>query len=293
MKLYTFKKTSWHVRFFKWIFDVNPTHRYKTMCPYFWTYALILLFLPIILVVKLFGKSGTVFLNWVKDYKNNKERAELAHLIKLCENPDLSPEDAYKIRKSKCFKKHDYWDLDFSMSDRIKQLSNQHVEYILRLKYKREREIYEKREAMVAKYEEIKEYKWFPYVSYIITFGLLGIVALAIIYGGYRGAIAIDWTWLGKWTITVLIVLATIGSSILILYGFIKYVCIPFVNWVTCIKLPNCGMCKNAKRILGVLKYAWMPIRYILMGIVKFFAIIGDMIYSTYKKKCPIITWED
>ncbi len=292
MKLYTFKKTSWHVRFFKWLFDVNPTYRYKTMCPYFWTYVLIALFLPLILVIKLFGKSGTVFLNWVKDYKNNKEKAEIAHLKNLCENPDLSPEEAFKIRKSKCWKKHN-WEIDLSISNRIKGLAYQHREYLSDLKYKREEERDAKREEMVAKYEEVKEYKWFPYVAYLITFALFGLLAWAIIYGGYRGAMAIDWPWLGKWTLNILIIGAVIGSIILVLYGFIKYVCIPFVQWVSCIKLPKCGICENMKSFFSLFKYVWLPIRYVLLGIVKFFAIIGDMIYSTYKKKCPIITWED
>lgn len=292
MKLYSFSKNSWHVRFFKWLFDVNPVHRYKTMCPYFWTYVLIFLFLPFILLVKLFGKSGTKFLNWVKDFKENRDKKSVAYLNKLCSNPNLTNEEAYKIRRSRCWKKHN-WDITWELREHIDEMFHKHLEYRRELENIADREREAKIQERSAKYEEIKELKWFPYVAYTITFGLLGIVAFAIIYGGYQGAMAIDWPWLGKWTLYVLGGAAILFVAGLIVYAIIKYLIVPFVRWVSCMKLPHCGLCENFKAFFSLFKYVWRPIRYILVGIIKFFAIIGDMIYSTYKKKCPIITWED
>ena len=61
--MYKFKTTSWHVKLFEWIFNEDPTKIYKSMCPYFWSFVLILLTLPLIAVVKMFGKAGTAVLN--------------------------------------------------------------------------------------------------------------------------------------------------------------------------------------------------------------------------------------
>ena len=63
--LYKFKKNAWHVRVFTWIYGTNPTIEFKTMCPYFWALVATFLFLPIILVIKLFGAAGTKFLNQI------------------------------------------------------------------------------------------------------------------------------------------------------------------------------------------------------------------------------------
>ena len=292
MKLYSFSKNSWHVKFFKWLFDVNPVNRYKTMCPYFWTYVLIFLFLPLILLIKMFGKSGTKFLNWVKDFKANREDKAIAHLTSLCENPDITAEESYKIRKSKCWKKHS-WDINYELRDKIDELNKLHVRHLYNLNRQRENERYAKRIEMSKQYEELKEQKWFPYVAYIITFGLLGTLLTAIFYGGYKAAIVIDWQWLGKWTLYVTTGAIIIFVAFTIIYGIVKYTILPFFKWISCVKLPKCGLCENLKAIFSLFKYVWMPIKYILIGIVKFFVIIGDMIYSTYKKKCPIITWED
>lgn len=293
MKLYTFSKNAWHVRFFKWLFGQDPTQRYKTMCPYFWTYVLILLFLPLILVIKLFGKWGTQFLAWVKDYKQNKTQAAIDHLIKTCSNPDLTPQEAYDIVRSKCYDKYGYWNLDYETKSRIEQLHNQWHDHLMRLELERTREKNEKREKMIQTYESYKEYKWFTYLSYFISFSLIGVILFAIGYGLYQAHQAIDWPWVGKWAGALGIIILTGASALLILYGFIKYMCIPFFKWLSCVKMPNCGLCRGIGNLFSYFIYLWLPLKYFLIGFGRILVIIGDMIYSTYKKKCPIITWED
>jgi hypothetical protein len=51
--LYSFRKDSNHVKFFKWLWKVDPTERYKNMCPYFWSYVGTLCILPLLLLAKL------------------------------------------------------------------------------------------------------------------------------------------------------------------------------------------------------------------------------------------------
>jgi hypothetical protein len=52
--MYTFSKTSNHVRLFKWFWGVDPTSEYKNMCPYFWSWVATTIIFPIILLWKLF-----------------------------------------------------------------------------------------------------------------------------------------------------------------------------------------------------------------------------------------------
>lgn len=292
MKLYSFSKAAWHVRFFKWLFNVNPAYRYKTMCPYFWTYVLIFLFLPLILIIKLFGKSGTKFLNWVKDYKVNKEKKAIAHLKELCMNPDLTNEGAFNLLKSKCYKEY-CWEIGYDRRLVLEEMRNMYYEHLRAIKHSeniaKDARLLERSQ----KYEAVKEQKWFTPVSYIVTFGMIGLLLYAVGYMAYQGGKMIDWPLLGEFTLIILAGVATIGAAYLIIYEIVKYMIIPFVKWVSCIKLPECGICENVKAFFPLFKYIWIPIRYILVGIAKFFAIIGDMIYSTYKKRCPIITWED
>lgn len=294
MKLYTFKKTSWHVRFFEWLFGVNPVHRYKTMCPYFWTYVVVFLTLPLILLVKMFGKGGTRFLNYLKDYKENRRLKMVAYLKSLCEKEDMTPEEAYKIWRSRCWKKHK-WDLEnyYEIRDKLCDLYEKHVKFMDKMRQADYQKRLAQQEVRAQKLQEYKEAKWFTPVSYIISAGLIGMILYAIVFGLYQASIAINWAVVGHWALIILIVLGAIAAFIGTLYALIKFIFIPFFQWLSCVKLPECGICNNVKAFFRLFIYIWMPIKYIVLGMIKFVAIIGNMIYSTYKKQCPVITWED
>jgi hypothetical protein len=49
--MYKLNKFSWSARFFEWVWNTD-VEKFKSMCPYFWSYVLTLVFLPIILVFK-------------------------------------------------------------------------------------------------------------------------------------------------------------------------------------------------------------------------------------------------
>ena len=301
MNLYTFSKNAWHVRFFKWLFKSDPTQTYKTMCPYFWTYVFIFIFIVPILIIKLFGRYGTKFLNWTKDYKENKIQKAKDHLVKLCINPNMTPKEAYNLRKSKCFKLYawdmflnmKYPDLTWELDEHIRDLYNQYIIDIEDQNYKLRLERSVKRDARIKKYEEYKEYKWFTYLSYTISAIVIGALLYTIGYVSYQGYNMINWPFVGHWTRIIGFWAIIIISVISIIWVLFKYIFMPFVELLSCIKLPTCGICKNLTIIFKYFIYLWIPFKYIFIGIFKFFAIIGDMIYSTYKKKCPIITWED
>lgn len=265
------------------------------MCPYFWTYVVIMLTLPLILLIKMFGKGGTKFLNYVKDFKENRRLKAVAYLQAICEIPDLTPKAAYKIYCSKCWKNHK-WDLDnyYSViSPKIELLYSQHLAYLKDIKNKELTIQYNKDAIRKQRMDEYREAKWFTPLSYIISVALIGAILYLLGMGLYMGGSLVNWPVVGKWTFIILSGLVTLGAVIGILYTIIKYVFIPFFKWTSCVKLPNCGICENIKSFFRLFKYVWLLIRYILIGIGRFIGIIGNMIYSTYKKQCPIITWED
>ena len=49
--MYNLKTTSLSSRFYSWIWNTEISN-FKTMCPYFWSYVLTILFLPLILIIK-------------------------------------------------------------------------------------------------------------------------------------------------------------------------------------------------------------------------------------------------
>jgi len=51
--LYSFSKDAWFVKLYKWLYNTDPTQKYKNMCPFFWTMLITLILLPFIVVLKL------------------------------------------------------------------------------------------------------------------------------------------------------------------------------------------------------------------------------------------------
>lgn len=292
MKLYTFSKQSWHVKFYAWLFGKNPVYIYKTMCPYFWTYVVILLTLPFILIAKMFGRYGTQFLNWTKDYRLNKKRKTIAHLKTICSDVNLTQKEAYKIVNSKCWENH-RWDIPNDVRMNVRNLAHKYDEQLISIRIEKRAAKLQRHNHIQKQYEEYKEAKWFTPISYIVSFAVICTVVFTLGYSLYKGAQMVNWD--RVWQIALL-VLVILGSSAVVIglgYVLIKYAIVPSYQWITCVKLPNCGICNNFKKVFSYLIYLWMPIKWVILGIVKIFAIIGNMIYSTYKKQCPMITWED
>lgn len=297
MNLYTFSTKSWHVRFFKWLFNQDPTCSYKTMCPYFWTYVLIFTFLPLILLIKLFGKGGTKFLAWTKDYKHNKTQKEIAHLKEICSNTNLTEKEAYLIRESKCWYRHSNYELDDKIFNKVSDLALQYDDKLDKIKWNKEEKQRIRKTKRTQTYKEYKEQKWFNSISYLVTTCLACLFLYGIGIAGYHTFTWINWTSVGIWTLYIFIGVIALAIAITLFYGIIKHMLIPFFSWLSCIKLPRCGFCNSIKIFFSWSKYpfllTWWPIKYTFIGVFKLLIIIGDMVYSIYKKKCPIITWEE
>jgi hypothetical protein len=267
--MYKFSKQSWHVKFFKWIFNSDPTTQFKTMCPYFWTYVLVFLFLPLILIIKLFGSFGTKLLDNLRTYQQRRIEKIKEEFILKC-SKDLTNQECYDIFKSKCYNK--YW---YILSSDIDKKINNGYEIINDKKYKIKKENTEKRQIQ---YIEIKESKVFNILSYV--FGIISIVFLLIFTIKAIKSIII----ITNWKIIGIGLLGTISILVIayLIYLIVKFIISPFISYLMCFE---CKLCKKIK----IFKYISFPFK-IGWDIIK---ICAEMTYATYKKHCPLIKWEE
>lgn len=291
MNLYTFSKKSWHVRFFKWLFKEDPTKRYKTMCPYFWTYVLVFIFILPILFLRICGNVGVKLLNKLRDYKELSTERIIAKFITRCSNPNLTPKEAYDIKNCKCWKKY-RWDLSYEIENKVRELAyiesdRLYDEEIEKNRVKLNQKQIQK-EYINKKVDYIKTNKSLVIIGKILLLVLILISVGGIGYGFWQLGTIIPWGDVGIMTLYVVSFLGIAGIFVLTVYSLFRYLLIPAFDYLTCIKYPSVNLKK-----LNFMLFPFKLIIRLFKVIGRTFAIIGSMIYSTYKKRCPIITWED
>lgn len=269
--LYNFSKNSWHVKLFKWIYNIDPTQQFKSMCPYFWTYVITLLFFPLVLIIKLFGKSGTLFLNYLKDYSRNKaNKAIESFKARVGDGESLTNEEAYKLKRSNCYS-NNWYQLDWNVTDLIDFKSREYSRNELpKIRYAKEQQI-----------KEFKESTIYQVISYILAL-IVSIAGIYVIYQLYL--VSNDYTIMWKEIGGVLLFISIFVAGVFGIVGLIKYIIIPIGEYLACLKTPKCYLCQ-----LGIWKFVSNIFKTIWLG----FCLIGDMIYNTYKKNCPLITWKE
>ncbi len=272
--LYTFSKNAWHVKLFKWIYNTDPTQTFNTMCPYFWSLVATFILLPIILVVKLFGSGGTKVLSKLESYKRDRRDKKGKAFVEKCSKEDITEEEAFNIVKN-CGWSDYRWYLDYELETEIKHKYWNYVE-VLASRINKKKENAQIRKQKIA---EVKESKWFTYTAYLVSI----ISISALLFGLYSLVSLIEFSTI-DWDAVkyVACVFGGIAGVILGAYGVIMYIIIPIADYLSC--LDNCILCK-----LNIWKYIFAPFKFLWNGIL----IIVDMIYMTYKKACPRITWKD
>ena len=262
--LYKFSKNAWHVKLFKWIYGTDPTNTFKTMCPYFWTFIVTILLLPLILLLKLFGKGGSKLISKAESRKRDITTRNEKKLLDLCKDwEDLSIEECFNIYNTKCYKEY-YYILDYIVHSTIRDNSNEYLSLIVK-------ETKSNKEKRKEKFEKVKESKIFLFFSYLLSI----IIGLAFCYMLYKliniiNFSPIDWVKISN----ILIYISVIVGFMVFIYCFIEFIVGPIMDYFKCRKCH---------------KYIIKP--FVFIG--KMFIIIGSMLYATYKRHCPIITWED
>jgi len=258
--LYSFSKNAWHVKLFKWAWDIDATKHFKTMCPYFWQLILTILVLPIIALANGWKYLGNIHSNYrskrrIIDHQKNKEK-----LIALCVTITTGF-DAWKLVKSKCWSDYNYI-LPYNEYSRIYELYWNYREKLHLKKQQRTTELLNK-----------------TYIKIILgTIAVL--VASYVLYNIFlllsAVCAAIDWAVFLKTILIIVIAITTMGGII--------WVGIQIQDYRDSRKCNSCT--SSPWKIWG---YIAKPFKFVWYG----FVIVGDMIYNFYKQQCPLIQWKD
>lgn len=253
--LYKLKQNSLHVKFFKWIWGVNPMVEFKTMCPYFWGLFFTLLFFPIILFLIIINRGILIPLDkWFEKFKvNNKVKT----IEKIKNNlPNKSDEELYDFYHSKCYNKY-YYDLD-DYTDIIRVGRYNHSEYLRKLNKKLNNNLDKIKYGVIG--------KLFGYLVWVTILGLIG------------------------WGIYVLVHLFTYSQFISLLIKLI--ICLSFITACVLIILGVSKLVNNSS-CYSFTNKAWKWFKYPFNMLWWVILICADMIKNLYKQSCPLIIWED
>lgn len=270
---YNFSKNSNHVKFFKWMWNVDPTVRFKTMCPYFWQYIGSIIILPIILLYKLLSVIMTPISASVYKLTEEKERNQFDELMLLISNPDLTPEEEIRISRRKCFKK--FYDKLFHAKDSGADFDQDWRSRVSNIYLAGEHSKIKKVNT-TQKIQDNLSYGWF---GKVIATLLIGVLVYLIGWGGYELLHLFTWTEFVRF-------MAVLGGSILVIligWGIIRGI-VWIVEKLTC-ETP----------LKNVVFWRHIGNFFVMVGkaIVYVIRTTFDMIGNFYKNQCPIIHWED
>lgn len=278
--LYDLKSDSNHVKFFKWMWEVDPHIRFKTMCPYFWQYAGSIIILPLIIIWK-----GIIALTdpWNAYLQRKMDKDEPIKLEKILKDLEVASTDRdfYKIFKSKCYMKYQFYyrseidDTD-TTGDRIfpQKVRDEIYERATRYMQESVQKTKLKKDKIQRQVDTFKYGKVGTFLSYVFGAAILSLIG----WGIYAFAHSITW---GEF-VEFWLVVGGVALVITIVFGLI---------W---------SINKGVKRLSCDSPLAnvvfWAPIgngittffKLIWRGVVIFF----DMIVNLYKKNCPVIHWE-
>lgn len=297
--LYTFKADGFMARAFTWLWRKDPVSDYPGMCPYFWTWVLIIIFFPLVLAWRLF----TILVEYLDDlhasYKQRKKDKnqltgeQILKEVRLTKVPHL----AYQLYESPC-----YEDVLYSLTNEefreIQVLALEHKAVLRDLRLKEEKRLLEKKRLEKERIKKIQDkvnnakdhpiYKFIS-IALLVTASaalVFALYLLSIIAGDYMST----WNWDAIWEDVIwgIKLSSVILLFIAIMYLFISFVIDPICNYFKCRK--KCSSTKKSK-LAKFGYYIGDKLASVGNFIVNMFKILFDMIYNTYKQQCPRITW--
>lgn len=270
--LYDLNSNSNHVKFFKWMWGIDPSIRYKTMCPYFWQYLGSIIILPFIILVKLVKVILDPIDSWIQEIAERDAKIYVARLMEEYENA-VTNEDFYKISKRKCWKKYrNMWGNGEAFFTELI------ISTIRCRSYWYEDEL---RKAKILKKQNFQKHldnfkygKVGTFLSYVLGASVVFLVG----YGIYVLLHLFTWNQF----VNFLVIAGKIALFAAVLLG-VWWIFFKSIKLISCdTRLANVVFWKPIGRgIVSFFKLLWQ-------GIVMFF----DMIKNIYKKSCPIIHWE-
>lgn len=328
---YTFKKDTWHARYYKWVTDKEAHVVHKTMCPYFWLLVLFTLFSPIIVLMKMFFLSTSSAYEkvskWHSDYCHKRKKRREARTIRFIEK--MTDKRAYTInssydKRSKLLSYIDYYSENYDKYEELlrEKAYNYYINVIVpseteKTKQKEKEEV-QLKERQVELQSKIGDFL-LKVDDYMDNLFVRSIYYLIVIFFGILLAFLIT-------KIVVIGVLYPVFSllfSLLAEYGtMILAIFVPFLFLGLLVVLTNklakilrnkiCGLdftfaesffCSLGNFFKGVYKYLIRPFVVLIVAIAKGIYNVGvfiyklitytaDMLYNIYKRNCPLIIWE-
>ncbi len=296
---YTFDKNSWHCRLYKWIFGKEPHKVHPTMCPYFWIMVLTInpIVFPFVLLIKLFGKTGTKFMEKCSTYKERRrvlrvereEKRRLAWIENISSNyQNLTGPEIKKLRETSEWDKWKRYlgrisgEAYRTIEDEIgsKLYSWIEEQRILRVEREQAAELINSEKRRIAfekqfqkdllrgkKKKKLKQYKESK-TSRIIGIGIIVIVSVGLLWllmlGLYKMVSAINWIWVSYVLLFIVGSLCACAlcylSVVYLLMPFNTYILIPFrdIIWKKIIVPFFTAFYKNV--LVPFYKYVLVPL---------------------------------
>ena len=266
--MYTFNKNSFHVKFFQWLWGVNPVYRYKTMCPYFWQYVGTILILPLILIYKSLSYVISPIRKQLDLYFEERDKLYIQSLYDEI-SKDMTLEEKFRMSNRRCFKKYfsRMWDNNYDENLRDKLWD---IYYI-------EREVIPVKKKIDT--QKITDKLIYGIIGKIIGTSILLVLATLLGWGIYEI--------LHLFTMSQFVVFLQVSGLLIaflgVIYGIIKLVQFLIIKLTCNTPLKNVVF--------------WTHIGNFLLSVL-FFVINGirmtfDMIKNFYKNQCPMISWKD
>jgi hypothetical protein len=290
--LYSFSKNAGHVRAFEYLWGVNPVEKYKTMCPYFWSWVGTIIIIIPLLLLKFFGASISKWAEAYGEWSDKLYEKRRRKFIEKAETIDTTNlKECYNFVKSKCWSKFSYCISRGAFSDKYYDIKGAFYEHEDLLdSRKRERKLAYKKniESVKAPINSPKD----NILGFIIMACISILLALYVFYMMYLGgswlweAIMSNWDEVIKTLIIMGEILGLLALAVALAVGIYKL----YVEYLSCSE-KFIKFCTTLDSFFTKLYNSYLMAFF--RGIVKTFVIIGDMIYKTYKKQCPIIYWKE
>lgn len=284
-ELFTLRRSSWHAKFFNWLYDIKPDEEYKGACPYLWAYIFTFLFIYLVIPARLIGYVGISIITTIRsEYRRNREN-NIREFVDVHNRIGLSlkPKECWKLYKSYCCQDH-YLTLDWKVRNHI---SDGYIAYSRELETEKANREAKRKAALTAYKDQAKENN--------IIKAIGGIIFIGILYCIYELLSAVSPSAIGFWDFLyehrveigifiwggIKIALACIVAGYS-LYGIvwipgawlIKYI---NKNWSTPDWITSVGICISS---------AW---DYLC----KVFALLVELAIAIYENNCPTLTWKD
>lgn len=278
LDLYRFEENNIFSKFYKFIWNVDPSKKFKGFCPYFWSYLATILLLPIILplslIIKLLGLKAHLLSDFIDKMKEAKRKREINLLMSSLKKLE-SDKDKY-IWYKKYKKLYNYHLYNSSELNELFNSVDPREGY-----FTYEWELTKLEKEYQSKLSERKNYiknRFSPTNNKVVKFTLFTlltlltlILAYCVYYLIYQISIAITFNELLygiKNTLMAILIIGLIVGIMALLYK---------LGEVIESKIEDMNLDPKLKSFVD----------YISNGI----KLVKDILYNLYKNNCPIITW--